>query len=578
MIVKKIPALPSDRRGGSARAKHVRALVDYMRSPEKENELREYLVAYMASQGLGDGPERLIHIGARNFVCEDLDGQRAEMMAVAQAAVRSQNPIDHWLLSWREGELPSSAEVDEAVAMFVEDLGLARHQCIYAVHGDTHNRHAHIALNRYDPGTGKVVTINKGFTREAAHKAVARIVHRFGWQPEREARYVMEGGCAVLSEAARTKLESGIRPLKAGAAALEVRTGYRSAQRIAQEDALPILLSAGSWPELHAALARKGIAYDPVGTNGAVLVIEGEGVRASDVSRKATIGAIAKRLGPFHPREAEVAIAQRDVTADVLPKAFRADEFRKDRARWRQTDRHERKRVGLRRPPNDLETWLHRAKEIWFAERWRNRSQPAPLELAFTGALSPTYTTLPEIDGYRAYRWAGGVRYARAGEGTAFVDQGARVTVLPGSDEALLAALRLSIAKFDGKVQVTGSVEFRKRTFDLAVRHGLADHVTNPEFVARREMQRRAAAKSAVVPVARRSQPAHSQPASLARERNRSVTPVTDDVRPKKKGLLAQAEAQRRPAEETPAVRSLAKGPRTTDASPTRSRGPGTGR
>ncbi len=46
------------------------------------------------------------------------------MIAIAQMASRSPNPIDHWLLSWREGELPTPAEIDETVTMFLEHLGV----------------------------------------------------------------------------------------------------------------------------------------------------------------------------------------------------------------------------------------------------------------------------------------------------------------------------------------------------------------------------------------------------------------------------------------------------------------------
>lgn len=53
---------------------------------------------------------------------------------------------------------------------------------------------------------------------------------------------------------------------------------------------------------------------------------------------------------------------------------------------------------------------------------------------------------------------------------------------MPGSDEALLAALKLAIVRFDGKVRVNGDDEVKQRTLALAKQHGLAHHLTNPEF------------------------------------------------------------------------------------------------
>lgn len=484
MIVKRIPAKRDSRHAGSRHAKHVRDLVDYMRSPDKESPLRDYLVTYMASQGLHDGPERLMQMGARNFVCSDLDGQRAEMMAVAQAAVRSRNPIDHWLLSWREGEIPSAGQVDETIDIFVKELGLSSHQCIFAVHGDTHNRHVHIALNRYNPVTGKVVTINKGFYKEAAHKAVARIVDHFGWKPEAEARYVIENGRPVLSDSATARKEAGAVPISNGAAAFEIRTGYRSVQRIAQAEAVPIILAARSWAELHANLANVGIAYEAVGSNGAILTIGEEGVRSSQVSRRVGRTGLERRLGAFEPRDAELPIAHRPPEVDRLPGAFRADEYRDACLKWRAMDRAERRRTGSKQPAADLETWLHDEGEAWAAEQWRKRNLRLDDLCSFAGAGEQQPTIAWPLHGFRAYECREGIRYARDGEGTAFIDRGDRVTVLPEkNDEALLAALELAIHKFDGKVRITGDRETRRRIEEVALRKGLAHHLINPEFV-----------------------------------------------------------------------------------------------
>lgn len=478
MIVKKIPAHRDSRHVGIRRAKHARDLVDYMRSPEKESPLREHLVAYMAKKGIPDGPERLIHIGARNFVSQDLDGQRAEMMALAQAAVRTPNPIDHWLLSWQEGEIPTAKQVDEVVDMFVDRLGMAKHQVIYAVHGDTHNRHCHIALNRYDAPTGKVITIHKGFFREASHRVVAEIVAHFGWKAEPNARYEWLGGEAVLSEVASLKVAEGLKPLRAGASLFEVQTGYRSAQRLAQDHAWPLIRDARSWEELHAGLATHGMSFDAVGTNGATIAVGDERVKASDVSRYASIGKLKKRLGDFCPRSADVVITHRK-GSDRFPGAFRADELRQLRHSWETTTPEERLVQGLQRPPADLETYLHEQGEHHSAETWRQGDRDVLGETVFEAVHSPCTPFIPEIDGYVGRKCAEGVRYARKGEGTAFVDKGSEISVLPGSDEALLAALRLAVRRFDGHVRVKGNDAIQDRIWRLAIEHGLTESLVS---------------------------------------------------------------------------------------------------
>ena len=79
--------------------------------------------------------------------------------------------------------------------MFLGELGLGEHQCIYALHRNTDNYHLHLAMNRVHPETERVVTVNGGFDIEVAHRAVARIEHAQGWQREAGGRYrVREDG------------------------------------------------------------------------------------------------------------------------------------------------------------------------------------------------------------------------------------------------------------------------------------------------------------------------------------------------------------------------------------------------
>lgn len=87
--------------------------------------------------------------------------------------------------------------------------------------------------------------------------------------------------------------------LSAPAAAQEVRRGERSLERVAIETVGPLIDAAASWPALHAALAREGIAYRRK-SSGAVLVIGGSAVKASTY-RKAALGPLTRRLGPYQP-------------------------------------------------------------------------------------------------------------------------------------------------------------------------------------------------------------------------------------------------------------------------------------
>src|SRR4029079_8357428 len=81
---------------------------------------------------------------------------------------------------------------------------------------------------------------------------------------------------------------------------LEERTGQRSAQRIAIEEAAPSMRQARSWREPHAALAALGIRYEKKGS-GALLWIGEQPVKASAVGRDCSMAAVRKRLGEFEP-------------------------------------------------------------------------------------------------------------------------------------------------------------------------------------------------------------------------------------------------------------------------------------
>ena len=156
MIVKKVPT--SRQVAPKSKALNVRALVDYIAGPRA-----------------GGDREKVEYRGALNLLNIDHDGQVQEMIDLAELARRSPQPVQHWILSWREGEQPSPAQADEAVVLLLEEMGLSAHQAVYALHRNTKNCHLHLAVNRVHPDTEKLITVNNGFDHEVAHRAIARI-------------------------------------------------------------------------------------------------------------------------------------------------------------------------------------------------------------------------------------------------------------------------------------------------------------------------------------------------------------------------------------------------------------------
>lgn len=272
MIVKKI----KNQKDGKPKAWQIGDLVDYIRFPHNKNP-----------------QEKIEYAGGRNFIASTHVGQKAEMIALARESVRSRMPVQHWVFSWQEGEQPTRAQVEEVVDMFLEKMGLAGHQTVYGLHYDTDNYHLHIAVNRMNPETEKVVLPFNGLDIREAHKVMALIEHKQGWASEEKALYtVLESG-----ELARRRIRREIQP-KPPALDFERATGEKSAQRIAQERGHAIIKNAQSWADLHEKLAQVGLRFERKGS-GAIIFVGDIAVKASSVDRAFSMGKLCKRLGEF---------------------------------------------------------------------------------------------------------------------------------------------------------------------------------------------------------------------------------------------------------------------------------------
>ncbi len=265
-------------KAAGSKAARIGTLLDYVRAPQRTG-----------------SDEKCAYYGARGFVTDSPGGHRAEMVALAHDAVRSSDPVNHYILSWREGEVPLPTQIEQAVSLFLDELGLRDHQTVYGLHSDTDNLHLHIVINRVHPETLRVVKIHGGFDLEAVHRAVARIEHAQGWLPERRARYEVNDRGQVV-RAPRQDPEPR-RPAQ-DKCDREAHTGYRSAEGIAIEQAAPIIASAKSWQELHVALAERGMRYERTGSGAKVFVGE-TAVKASRVARDASLSKLERQLGPY---------------------------------------------------------------------------------------------------------------------------------------------------------------------------------------------------------------------------------------------------------------------------------------
>ena len=275
MIVKKV----SNPKKSAGKASRIHGLAGYIIAPHKTNK-----------------NEKCIFADGVNFVCDDWKSQTAEMLALSQDSVKSSDTINHYVLSWREFEKPTEEQFRDAVSIFMSELGLDGHQAMFGAHADTNNIHLHLIVNRVHPDTYKVTRVNNGFDIEAAHKAIARIEHAQGWQPETNSRYtVLEDG-----ELGREHMADKSTQPDQVKIDMENRTGTKSAVRVGIEDAAPIIKSATSWADLHARLDAVGMRYERKGS-GALIFVGDVPTKASDCDRNASLSKLQKRFGPFEP-------------------------------------------------------------------------------------------------------------------------------------------------------------------------------------------------------------------------------------------------------------------------------------
>ena len=284
MIGKKI----ENPKKSASKSVRIRRLVGYIMAPETENK-----------------SEKCVYYGARGFFAKTVQGQIAEMVAMAMDAPRSHDPIEHYVLSWSKGERPTPGQIEKAVDLVTDEGEVGGHHLLFALHADTDNWHIHLILNRVHPETLKVVKINGGFDKIVLHRACARIEHAQGWKREENALYRVDEMGKVVPTSTKRR-DRGDKPMQSQIDT-ELRKGEKSAARLAVEIAGPVLASAKDWDEVHKRLAKADMWYVKIGSGkraGAVVQVGDVRVKASTVSRNATIARLEKRLGPYVPPQA----------------------------------------------------------------------------------------------------------------------------------------------------------------------------------------------------------------------------------------------------------------------------------
>lgn len=327
-----------------------------------------------------------------------------EMHAVAAENPRVKDPVQHFILSWQEGEQPSREQWQEAVTHSLDALGWKDHQWAAVAHGDTDNFHVHIMVNKVHPETYR--SHSPEWMHKTLDKCCREIEARQGWAHSNGLyRWDAEARAAVPvpreeREAQRQKADA-VRADQGAAGTgkagkMEQFGDAESLQTYAKGAPAKALDSVmkrdgATWQDVHAALARHGLELQK-GERGGYTVRatteRGEQVqaKASDVFRKHFAGKAARAAteGKLGDWQAPAAFVR-----DVAKTEQRYDQHRETRREWkRDPERRQERREERAKERADLKRRFTSYKADHFAEQAKARKADAEDARAKFAALS----------------------------------------------------------------------------------------------------------------------------------------------------------------------------------------------
>lgn len=219
---------------------------------------------------------------------EDLDLAIVEVEAKQSRNRRAKGDKSyHLIVSFRD-EKPSPEALREIEAAFAKALGFEDHQRVVGTHQNTGNFHMHVAYNKVHPETLRNVSPSWDF--KALERTCRQMEKRFGLKIDR--------GRADKPEKDRVNWR---------ARDYEAQTWQESLQSYIEREKKALdkaREAAGTWDELHAAMAARGLVLKPRGAGMVIATLDGEqAVKASSLGRAWSAEKLKKRFGAYKAPE-----------------------------------------------------------------------------------------------------------------------------------------------------------------------------------------------------------------------------------------------------------------------------------
>lgn len=254
------------------------------------------LTNYLLREGT-PGSERVRHVRATNCGFDDVELALKAIEATQALNTRSQvDKTYHLILSFRAED---TKKLTPDVLLDVEEtaaraIGLGEHQRLSVVHEDTDNVHVHLAINKIHPTTLRAIEPLRDF-------------------------FALDAACAELEERHDLARDNRVRshgrrdrpPIPTAARDM---AAHRDEQTFPEwiadrrADIRAAATAAGSWEDLHRALASFDLAIRPRGA-GMVIAARAERaatIKASTVSRNLALAALVDRFADYEPPSPDV--------------------------------------------------------------------------------------------------------------------------------------------------------------------------------------------------------------------------------------------------------------------------------
>jgi len=442
----------------------------------------------------------------------------------------------HLIVSFQEGEKPSKEVLQNIENEILKSLGLEKHHRLSVTHTNTNNFHMHIAINKIDPETHKLIDpwqskkkLDKKATELEEKYKLKKDNHTPKWKLEKD---------GITPETTKSNKSKDI----------EIHSGMDNLLTWIKEEALDDIKEVLQNPkstldDLHKTLAAYNLEIKPRG-NGIVIGDKTRNlfIKASDVHRDLSKGKLTKRYGEFRTSK----ITTKPLKKFGKPKNSYWEKYKalSDLKRITKTEDlkleklsrltlqealHKKYSEKLRRVQTDplinkkdkyqARQKIHAAKKTEFTalkdtfatkrkEIYSRTNQMSYKEYLIEEALKGDAGALQQLRKQKQTIKPGdnvlhhplkkvkhnifksmiskitkqGNAVYELGEGK-IIDKGNHLKLsIEKSDEAVLTALKMAIAKYGTNLDVQGNIEFKKRILMVSQKHNLKVSFVDPNM------------------------------------------------------------------------------------------------